>query len=387
MSTKPKNIENLVKIYVLKDPETLEIRYVGKTVKELIKRLGEHIYESKKKTKNTYKCNWINSILTKNKLPIIEQIDECNWDESETLEIYYIAKFKSLGYNLVNSTDGGEGVLGRKCSEETIKKFKDSSRKNLPKVYQYSLDGILLKEWNNAPEAAEKLGFKNASGITRCLRGERFKYKNYIWKLEIVNNAAKDLEENNKLKHQKNIEKSRGGYSQSILAKIISQESKLAKTPYYFVYSSNNISKETLLYEGISAKDVASYINNDLQRQDISIESTISRLIKTGELYYNKYYISNISPNNYVYSKHKALIIIHYNDYVFYGVEEAALFFNVTKTNIINNLKGITKNLNTKDFGKIKLTWEINKEHGRLYMKTYGLSAGEIEESVKETSS
>ena len=59
-----------------------------------------------------------------------------------------------------------------------------------------------------------------------------------------------------------------------------------------------------------------------------------------------------------------------------------------TKTNVINNIKHITKSLTTKQFGKIQLTYEINKEHGRLYVKTYGLSSDEIEESFKmETSS
>lgn len=49
MSIKPKNEEKLTKIYVLKDPDTLEVRYVGKTVDTLIGRLGQHIKESIKR--------------------------------------------------------------------------------------------------------------------------------------------------------------------------------------------------------------------------------------------------------------------------------------------------------------------------------------------------
>lgn len=36
-----------VKIYVLKHPDTLEARYVGKTVRSLSRRLGNHIANAK----------------------------------------------------------------------------------------------------------------------------------------------------------------------------------------------------------------------------------------------------------------------------------------------------------------------------------------------------
>lgn len=48
MSTTPKNLNENTIIYVLKDPETKEIRYVGKTVSSLQKRLKQHIYDTKK---------------------------------------------------------------------------------------------------------------------------------------------------------------------------------------------------------------------------------------------------------------------------------------------------------------------------------------------------
>ena len=62
-------------------------------------------------------------------------------------------------------------------------------------MYQYDLDGNLIKEWENAPVAAETLGFKS-SGITRCLRGDRFKYKNFIWSTKLSDKANQKLLEN-----------------------------------------------------------------------------------------------------------------------------------------------------------------------------------------------
>lgn len=385
MSTKPKNEETLTRIYVLKDPETNEIRYVGKTIKSLIVRLGEHINEAKRNSGKTHKINWINSILNKQTIPVIEQIDECKWVDSENLEIYYIQKYKAEGARLVNTTDGGEGCLGRIISDETCKKISMSQRSRCPEVYQYTLDGTFVKKWNNATEAAETLQIKT-NGITRCLRGDRFKYKNYIWKTEFTDSAAKDLELNTEKRHLRNIS-NRSGYNQSLLAKIISQESKLSETPYYYVYNSLEFNKDSLLYEGISANDIGSFINEDLQRTNIDLNSTITRIINTDKAYYDKYYISNFAPENYIPSKHKALLILTYGENVFWGIKDAAEQLGVCRKNIINNIKGITKTLTTPQFGKIKLNVSLNKEHGRLYVKTYGLSADEIEESVKETSS
>ena len=48
-----------VYIYVLKHPDTLEIRYVGKTVRKLSRRLGNHIANAKGNKHNKHLSNWI----------------------------------------------------------------------------------------------------------------------------------------------------------------------------------------------------------------------------------------------------------------------------------------------------------------------------------------
>ena len=378
MSTKPKETDKTI-IYVLKDPDTLEVRYVGKTAQTLICRLGGHISEAKRRGNETHKLCWINNVLNRNKLPIAEQIDECSWEDSANLEIFYIAKYKEQGCKLVNETIGGEGNLGREVSEDTRQKIKEAQRKKLPKVYQYDLNGNLIKEWENAPVAAETLGIK-VSGITRCLRKERFKYKEFIWTTKLSDNANQEYIKNRENQLVLNKTKNKGGYTQSILAKLISNESRITK--YYYVYDSEEHTVDHLLYEGVSAKDIMSYINNCLGRQDIGNESTATRTLQSGKPYYNRFYLSNESPTGYINTKKLAFIIIMFDKYTLYGVEDAAKFFKVTKTNIINNIKGNTKTLNTEEFGKITLKNRLNKEHCRLYEKTYGLSLGEIEEAL-----
>lgn len=375
MSTKPKDLNARTSIYVLKDPKTQEIRYVGKTTQSLVARLGQHIGDSKK-CKN-HRAFWIKKIIDSGTLPIIEEIDSCPYEESANLEIYYIAKYKAEGYNLVNDTDGGEGNLGLKQKEESILKRKQTLRSLTPEVYQYDLNGKFIKKWSSAAEAAEKLGFKN-NGITRCLRGERFKYKEFIWKTELVDNAAEDYLKSQQLKHERNISKG-GNYTQCLLAKIISQESKIINTPWIYIYDKSR----NLIFEAISSKDASSYINNKLNRQDIDLASSISRCIKSGTSYYDKFYISEDCPKNYKNVKKKALLIIFDGTDTYYGVKEASEKLQVPKGNIINNIKGKTKTVNTIK-GNIKLNWKLNNDFSRLYVKTYGLSTGELEGRAKE---
>jgi hypothetical protein len=47
MSTTPHDKERRTSIYVLKDPISNNVRYVGKTVATLKRRLDQHIYDAK----------------------------------------------------------------------------------------------------------------------------------------------------------------------------------------------------------------------------------------------------------------------------------------------------------------------------------------------------
>jgi hypothetical protein len=108
-----------VLIYVLKHPDTQEVRYVGKTVRSLSRRLGNHIANAKGNKHNKHLSNWILGILAKNKRPIIELIEECsstNWQEREQ---YWITQYD----NLINLTEGGDGCVGLIHNEETIEKI------------------------------------------------------------------------------------------------------------------------------------------------------------------------------------------------------------------------------------------------------------------------
>ncbi len=114
----------MTKIYTLSNPLTGEIRYIGKTSKDLSNRLKEHFrYIATLKVK-TKRISWFKSLLKQNLQPKIELIDEVNDDEWQFWEMHYISLFKSWGFRLVNGTDGGTGgdVFTNNPNKESIRK-------------------------------------------------------------------------------------------------------------------------------------------------------------------------------------------------------------------------------------------------------------------------
>lgn len=150
-----------VKIYGLLDPDTREVRYIGKTSRDLKHRYREHINDDLKY--NSHKVNWIKKLKSLNKLPLIELIEECtelNWSEREK---YWITQFN----NLTNSTEGGEDG---KHNEYVIEKLKLlNTGKNNPcygkvwtkeerkKLSDARKKVTLTEEWKN--NISKKLGF------------------------------------------------------------------------------------------------------------------------------------------------------------------------------------------------------------------------------------
>ena len=119
-------------IYILQDPTTEEVRYVGKSVNPK-RRYNSHLWD-KPKVKY-YSYYWIQSLLKKGLKPIMTVIDETetNWEE---LERYWISQFKTWGYPLTNITEGGEGCIGA------------AKWNNVP-VTAFTKEGILFKSFES----------------------------------------------------------------------------------------------------------------------------------------------------------------------------------------------------------------------------------------------
>lgn len=79
------------------------------------------------------------------------------------------------------------GLMGHPVSAEARRKMAEYRKSTARKVRQYTLDGILVKEWKNSHDAAEELGVKHATLTSMIYRGRRTKghYTDFIF--EYVN--------------------------------------------------------------------------------------------------------------------------------------------------------------------------------------------------------
>lgn len=94
--------DSMTHIYILKDPNTLEIKYIGKS-NHPRKRYKQHLYHALKN--NNKRDIWIRDLLKNNKKPlmeIIDVVDKGEWIEKET---EYIKTFRKHHIDLTNETN------------------------------------------------------------------------------------------------------------------------------------------------------------------------------------------------------------------------------------------------------------------------------------------
>lgn len=107
-----------VHIYVLTDPLTSEVRYVGLT-RDVNKRLGRY---GRPHTKHL--ANWFQSIKNKGGTPQLTVIETVIEAESSECERKWIRHYRDQGCRLLNYTDGGE--RGYAITDEYRKHLSES---------------------------------------------------------------------------------------------------------------------------------------------------------------------------------------------------------------------------------------------------------------------
>lgn len=123
------------KIYGLADPNSKQLRYIGKTVLKIETRLLQHLFNSRRSTKHRLH-RWIRSLEKQNLEPEIFLIEEhVVWTEAEP---FWIAYFKSLGCRLLNICSGGQGIqmtpeIAKKISKTRKEKGLSVSKETLLK--------------------------------------------------------------------------------------------------------------------------------------------------------------------------------------------------------------------------------------------------------------
>lgn len=167
-----------VKIYVLIDPVTLKIRYIGRTKCSLAMRLSQHVFRAKNSKIKNHKNNWIRSLLKINSKPKIRLLTIVKgWTESHELERSLIQKY-CVKHDLVNNDDRGEGHCNKILSQE----YKDKISKTLTEGYRsgsikhprekaiscYDYKGNFIKSFKCIKDAVKELNIPR-SRIRKCL--------------------------------------------------------------------------------------------------------------------------------------------------------------------------------------------------------------------------
>lgn len=124
-------VEHKDLIYGLKDPRTGAIRYVGKS-KVGMKRPLSHRVRCRDIRNKTHIANWVRELQALGldyEIVVLEYLP--NDTAFREAEPRWIAKLRAEGCDLTNATIGGEGVIGRRHTEESKKKMS-LARKGRP---------------------------------------------------------------------------------------------------------------------------------------------------------------------------------------------------------------------------------------------------------------
>lgn len=111
-------------IYLLKHPQTSEVRYVGRAFNPHA-RLNGHVSKARCAPDSPVAC-WVRSLLDRGLRPILRVVDEAGLDDWQAREQFWIAHHREHGARLLNLTAGGDGLIG--ASDSTRVKIGAASR-------------------------------------------------------------------------------------------------------------------------------------------------------------------------------------------------------------------------------------------------------------------
>jgi len=188
-------------IYGLFSPSG-ELRYVGKTLRTLGRRLHQHFWACSL-AKDNHRNSWLKSLLAQGQRPEIQLIQKLNTvSDLNEAEKYWIGFFRSQGCDLVNGTNGGDGgatmtgkigywrgkkfsaehrqaiseglarigwsesLTGRKCASESVRKMKHNMPHRRPVVDE---NGNI---YQSVREAARVVGASSKTLISRAAQRE-----------------------------------------------------------------------------------------------------------------------------------------------------------------------------------------------------------------------
>jgi hypothetical protein len=178
----------LVQIYFLLDPNTNQIKYIGRTKNTLKARLRGHLAKATSNKFKTKKDNWILKLRQQNLKPLIQQYSQIEgWTESYIFEQQLIKHYLEIGYDLVNLHDRGEGGILRIFSKEQRQKISNTVKirhkegyfdNRFLKLTVYDLEGNKIRSFKNVRETAKWLGV-SMKNLENSLKRQSKRIHNY----------------------------------------------------------------------------------------------------------------------------------------------------------------------------------------------------------------
>lgn len=104
-------------IYLLSDPGTGAVRYVGKTTTSLRERVSAHLLEARKNVRRSHRNHWLRTLTERPTVTLVEEVNG-RLEDINAVECRWIARLRADGCRLTNATDGGEGIVGYRHTPE-----------------------------------------------------------------------------------------------------------------------------------------------------------------------------------------------------------------------------------------------------------------------------
>ena len=167
-------------IYALVDPRDDTIRYIGKTIQSLEKRMKSHL----RRRDGTRRARWIEELSASQQKPSIHILEVIRANKDwEKRERWWIAHGMDEGWPLTNVSDGGEGrAPGHYKSSITRKRQSDAMKAAWARGAYRSRD---TEEWRKKISIAKKgtvIFPEHRAKISRANKGKKCneKLKRYL---------------------------------------------------------------------------------------------------------------------------------------------------------------------------------------------------------------
>jgi len=104
LNSPDRNYKTLISIYALVDPETEQVRYIGKSLHPE-SRFNAHMHDHTRSQKG----DWIQGLIKRGLVPEMRIVEEVPRDQGEMREIYWMNYYKEQGHSITNVINNQSG--------------------------------------------------------------------------------------------------------------------------------------------------------------------------------------------------------------------------------------------------------------------------------------